>query len=258
MIGTGIRTFLQAASETESDCLREYPKFVEFVDKIDGLFKKVLTAEWQGDPLGTILLLNSHASFLAAVRIALSGQCPPTHMVLRGALESALYSLIASESDENRDIWLNRDKDKDRCRRLYTAKNALRRLQHDPNLLRVIDEAYDLLIDFGAHPNRRSILDHIRIEDREKHYAVSLTYLHNAPSTQAVRAIAACVETGLAIACIFPHALPNLPAAGEVHAEAIKIRQEYDSYIVSEFEYVGPPLNVGADDVQGPGSSRTI
>jgi hypothetical protein len=236
MSPAGIRTFLQAANENELDCLKEYPDLVEFIDRVEGLFRELLGSEWDGNPLCALLLMNSHASFLAAVRVALSAQIPPTHMVLRGALESALFCLIASQSEDNRSVWLNRDKDRKRCRKLYTAKNAIRLLKDDPGLLDLLNEGYDLSIDFGGHPNRQSVTDHVSIEDHEKHNRVSLTHLHAPSSTQTLRAIAACIEIGLAIIFVSPHALPGHPKAVDLHAEAIKVRQEYDEFIKSRYK----------------------
>ena len=104
--------------KTSWKCLSEYSDFIEFIDKIDNLFRKFIAVELQGDPFAATLFMNAHASFLAAARLAVSGQTPPTFMALRGALESALYGLIASQSEENRLVWVNRDRDLKRSRRL--------------------------------------------------------------------------------------------------------------------------------------------
>jgi hypothetical protein len=58
-------------------------------------------------------------------------------------------------------------------------------------------EAYELTIEFGAHPNVRSVAEHVRLDDEEPR--LSLVYLHAAPSTAAARAIVACIETALVI-----------------------------------------------------------
>jgi hypothetical protein len=187
-----------------------------------------------------MLFLNAHASFLAAVRIALSGQAPPTHMVLRGALESALYSLIASQNEANSTVWLHRDKDRRRALKLYTARNAIRLLKHDPNLLNLLGSYYEAAIDFGAHPNFRSVANHMRLEEVDEGRLVSLTYLHAVPSDQSIRCMAACVEVGLAIIFMSPHAFPNVEVAGECQAEAFQIRGEFDRFIREAGHYDEP------------------
>jgi hypothetical protein len=224
-----LRAFLKAANENESECLGEYSDFIGFIDKIDGLFRNFIAVELRGDPLAATLFINAHASFLAAARLAVSGQSPPTFMALRGALESALYGLIVSQSKENGSIWLNRDRNLDRSRRLYTARNALNLLKNDPNLHAGATEAYELTIEFGAHPNARSVLEHLK--PGEGPPRMSLTYLQGIPSVTAARAILACIETGLVIIFICPHAFPDYEVARVMHGEAAKIRTELDQHL---------------------------
>jgi hypothetical protein len=116
MSDPGLSAFLKATNHNELECLTEYPHFVEFIDKVDGLFRNLIAVELRGDRVAATLFMNSHASFLAACRIAFSGQSPPTFMALRGALESALYGLIASQSEENGSVWLKRNEDLNRSR----------------------------------------------------------------------------------------------------------------------------------------------
>jgi hypothetical protein len=149
-------------------------------------------------------------------------------MALRGSLESTLYGLIASQSQENGSIWLNRDRNLDRSRKLFTARNALNLLKDDPHLYAGAVEAYELAIEFGAHPNARSILEHLSLADERR---VSLTYLQGIPSIAAVRAILACIETGLVILHICPHAFPDHKAAMAMHSGASEIRAELDQYL---------------------------
>ncbi len=225
----GLREFLKAATENETECLSEYPDFIDFIDKIDGLFRRFLADEIRGDPMAGTLFINAHASFLAACRIAVSGQSPPTFMALRGALESALFGLIASRSEENRSIWLDRDRNLKRSRKLYSARSALKLLEDDdPNLCAMVAEAYELTIEFGAHPNARSVMEHLTIVEGR---SVTLTYLQSMPSTAFVRAVLACIETGLIIIYVFPHAFPDHGAAIAIHGEAAKIREELDQYL---------------------------
>jgi hypothetical protein len=228
MSDPGLRAFLKAANENEADCLEQHSTFINYIDKIDGLFRKLISVEMKGDPITATLFMNAHASFLAASRLAISGQLPPTFMTLRGALESALFGLIASQNGEIRAVWLNRDQNLDRSRRLYTARNGLKLLKNDPNLQAGATEAYELTIEFGAHPNARSVIAHLTLGAPN---GVSLTILQSISSVEAVRAIVACIETGLIIIQICPHALPNHEPAIAVHAEATKVRDEMNAYL---------------------------
>jgi len=224
---SGLRPFLKAAHENECEGLEEYRDFVDLLDRIDGFFRELLAVEFRGSPLAATLFMNAHASFLAASRLALSGQGPPTFMTLRGALESALYGLIASRSKENASVWLNRDKNLEQSRRLFTARNGLKLLKDDPNLSIGASEAYELTIEFGAHPNARSVLENLSLNEK----GMSLTYLQGVASIGVARIILACIETGLVIIFICPHAFPDHEPALAVHAGACKIRDELDRFL---------------------------
>jgi hypothetical protein len=229
MSDPGLRAFLKAANETEADCLEQYPALIDYIDKIDDLFRKLIAVEIQGDIFTATLFLNAHASFLAAARLAVSGQAPPTFMTLRGALESALYGLVASQNDENKDVWLNRAKNLHRSRKLYTARNALKILEIDPGLQAAAAEAYELAIEFGAHPNARSVIAHLRLDEANRR--LTLAYLQSVPSAEGMRTIIACIETGLVIIQICPHAFPDHEPAFAIHAEATNIRREFNAYL---------------------------
>jgi hypothetical protein len=157
----GLRTFLKAANENESDSLVEYSDLVTFIDKIDDLFRKFVAFEIRGDPIAATLFINAHASFLAASRLAISGQSPPTFMALRGALESALYGLIAWYSEENRSVWLNRDRDLKRSRRLYSARNAFKLLKGDPNPRLFADHTVECRLACESRASRQAWLSSI-------------------------------------------------------------------------------------------------
>jgi hypothetical protein len=150
-------------------------------------------------------------------------------MALRGALESALYALIASQTKENVLVWVNRRNNRHRARELYKPGNGIQLLMSDPNLHAMAREAYELTIEFGAHPNVRSVAEHVRFDADGPR--MSLVYLHAAPSTAAARAIVACIETALVILFICPHAFPGHAAAMTVHSEASKLRKKLDRYL---------------------------
>lgn len=243
MIGdsVGFLTFLRAASENEQDSLVEYKEFVEFMEKMEGLFTELRAEKIKNSPLSGMLFLNAHASLLGATRIAFSGQSPPTFMALRGAIESALYGLIAAQSTENTDIWLKRADDPKRCKNLYRASNGIVLLEGDPNLRDMISNAYELSIEFGAHPNWRSVLPHMKFEPpTEKEQPVTLTYLHATASSATLRSITACVETGISILFMSPHVFPKHRVAATVHARAAELWAEFQSFLVKQ-GYVAEP-----------------
>lgn len=233
MNSRGLADFLNDASQNEKDAILEYNDFYKMLCRIDELFRKLQKEPMQGHPVVSLLYINSHASFLAACRIALSGQTPPTFMVLRGAVESALYALIASKSDRNANIWLKRSQNTAKCRRVFTAANAIKLLEIDPNLAGLARDAIQLAIDFGAHPNVLSVLKNISI----KEYILTFNYLNSVPSNQVAGTLAACIEKGLLALQICIHAVPHCEENVPIWEAALETRKEYDKFLVAN-EYL--------------------
>ncbi|OYX56921.1 MAG: hypothetical protein B7Y86_09245 [Brevundimonas subvibrioides] len=77
---------------------------------------------------------------------------------------------------------------------------ALNDLQPDSGDL--INDAYEAAIDFGAHPNPRSIFPHVRAGDKDDYYVVRLITLYSTDQFEAKRALLAAVEYGIAIAIV--------------------------------------------------------
>jgi hypothetical protein len=111
-----------------------------------------------------LFLGRSHSAYLAAVRLATSGQVVETYMVARGCLENALYGLfiqddptIGNPIPDRMKIWAERADSEDanrKCRNMFTFTNVIKNLaSHDVKLHNRVNCLYDIAIDRGAHPN---------------------------------------------------------------------------------------------------------
>ncbi len=232
----GIYSFLKAASENEAAILESEKELVALLVEVDRAFQTLNGQLVNGDVTGAMLLFNAHASFLAAVRIALSGQSPPTFMAMRGCIESALYALIAADDKSNAAAWLNRNNDKKRCKEIFKPYKAFQILKSkDPNLAVSLQEVYDLSIDFGAHPNMLSVVHHLTFKDEESGVQpVQLAILNNVDSITVTRTLLACVEMAIPVLWIFPQVLPGFAPAIEVHSQATIIRQQLEKWRKSQ------------------------
>jgi hypothetical protein len=163
----GIEGFLDFAAEIEREAVEKNPDLVGFLSEIDDAFKPLLfQGKLKAPYLPALLMMNSYASFLGAVRTALSGQSPPVFMILRGSLESAAYALLARE-EANAKAYYERDKNKAVCQKAFTMGNTVIILKEiDPNLGKFFKEHYEAQIDFGAHPNTKSIIHHVSLRER--------------------------------------------------------------------------------------------
>lgn len=75
-----------------------------------------------------------------------------------------------------------------------------------------VNALYDAAIDFGAHPNRRSILGHLESGDvDEQYFGVTLTGVYGRDHWYVNRELLACVETGRAIAFLFAMSIADHP-----------------------------------------------
>ena len=112
-----------------------------------------------------VLMVRSHSSFLAGIRLAMSGQVSESFPVLRSLVESTWYALhIAKDprGTERSKIWMSRnedDKAKERCKSEFTVKKVLQTHQAlDAATAKEFHKIYEDLIDFGAHPNQLGVM----------------------------------------------------------------------------------------------------
>lgn len=120
-------------------------------------------------------LVRIHSAFLAAIRLAMSGQAAESFSVLRSAIEQAWYALhIAKDpkAPERANTWLSRnvdDSSKAKCKSEFTVARV--RSTHeglDPETARELQNRYENLIDLGAHPNQLGLFATIKKTKSEK------------------------------------------------------------------------------------------
>lgn len=118
-----------------------------------------------------LLLGRVCGNFFAAVRLSTSGQLSESYAQLRACLENALYAFnIYNGGPSMANAWLNRHKGKRNRRKsieLFRPTKILDKLiSQDSKLGRKTKTAYGICIDFGAHPNERSVLPNLEVYQR--------------------------------------------------------------------------------------------
>ena len=156
----------------------------------------------------SFFLMRSHSAFLGGSRLALSGQIPETYMVLRGALENALYGLYVSRNPESAEIWLSRhddDKSKKKTRDLFKFGTVIAILKSiDEKAYGVAQQLYDRCIDLGAHPNERSVTAIMNMTKEDNIYNYEIEYLTgNKPALHL--ALKSTAQIGVCSLDIFRH-----------------------------------------------------
>lgn len=133
------------------------------------------------DLLPATFLLRAHSSYRGACRLALSGQLPEAHMVLRGCLENCLYGLFLHAYPEKAETWLRRSDD-EASKRKVKAEFQIGPMftlleSKDAVTGRAVRGLYEQTIDFGAHPNEFALTSNARAESAGATKRFEVSYL---------------------------------------------------------------------------------
>jgi hypothetical protein len=174
--------FIDMARQNVLATFANLPGTYRRIKDIDALFLALF--DDYADPentLGAAFGMRCHSALRASAQLMLSGQIPEGYMVLRGALEHALYAHHASTSDERAQIWMNRGTDeaaKKRCANEFSGRNFFPSLRdRDPLSGHIVGELYERCIELGAHPNAMGLTSTLTVGEHEDHYTFDFAYL---------------------------------------------------------------------------------
>lgn len=206
--------FLKIATENGYATYVQEKVFWPRLQKIDSLFYRVSqnmdnTRDW----FYTFFYFRAHSVWRAAIRLAISGQNPETHILLRASLEHAMYAFFifndkTSWKDDNSRfmIWMNRevsDIAEKKCRNTFTAWKIKEELKEkNKQLGEIVEKIYDQAISHGAHPNVHGTLGNVSLEEDGKTRRMTTQYLNGETDSYKFSLKRAC-QTGLCILLIF-------------------------------------------------------
>lgn len=195
-----------------------YAPIYALLQHVDATFRRVEEAIEKDDRddllLSRFLIGRIHSAFLGAVRLAMSGQASESFPVLRAAIEQAWYALhIAKDSKapERAKIWLSRNDDnssKAKCKSEFTVAKV--RATHeglDAATAKELQNTYENLIDFGAHPNPMGVLASMSKSQTDKQIDYKVGILASDKTTVAFAlrmAVAVAVGALKAFELIYP------------------------------------------------------
>jgi hypothetical protein len=217
-----LRDYIAAGNETTNQVLQSGSSFVSALEEFDDFFTKHLWAadDIEMSPTQAFLSMHAFMIHLSAVRMALSGHAAATFPLFRTAVESACYAYVISEDDALERIWSDRHKSDEalrKCRKHFTpavseAARSIEATQPEKGFAAWLNECYQSAIDFGAHPNPRSIYHHVQIPDRTGDLQpVNLIGLYGANSFETKRSLMACLDYALILAAVLAHGLKSPP-----------------------------------------------
>jgi hypothetical protein len=206
-----INDYLKATEDTYNAFkLRDDPIF-SIVSDLHNYITHILEQGFVNQrPIPVMLSMNSYMNYMASVRVAMSGHSSAVFPILRSSLESACYSYLMTQHDNLEQVWLERHAgplQMKACRDAFSSavKDVARTLNEKHGQPEGwINEAYQSTIDYGAHPNVKSIMDHIQVDNKKYDDLVEirLAGVYSADHVMARRSLLACCDIGVVLALI--------------------------------------------------------
>jgi hypothetical protein len=128
-----------------------------------------------------MMYFRAHSAFRGACALGMGGATVEGMANLRQSLEFAGYAALVHDDPLLASIWWDRDQtpdDERKVRRAFThaaVQAAIRK--NDARLADIYDELYDRAIQFGAHPNEKSISGSLKLDVQQKETKVHQIYL---------------------------------------------------------------------------------
>src|SRR5262249_43261329 len=183
------------------------------------------------------LMARAHAAWLAAVRLALSGQTVEAYPLVRVVVENAWYALHLAKDPNaptRAKIWLCRDDDaaaEKRCATEFSITNV--RATHaavDAVTEATAHTIYKSTIQFGGHPNERGVLV-ATIRTSEGFGAVVLTDNPRLVATTLKTAVEAGVVALKTFELVFPERFKIMGIDGEIAALVGGLNTVFKQYV---------------------------
>lgn len=154
--------------------------------RIDDLLFEV-ASDWKGSSpsvdsiVPLMMFFRAHSALRAAAALGFGGATVEGLAVLRLCLEYAGYAALIAGDPSLSQAWFNRDNDsvtKSAVRSAFTH-GAIRAAieQHDPKLAGTYGDLYEHLIQWGAHPNEKSVTANLKLERGMERTVLNQVYL---------------------------------------------------------------------------------
>lgn len=202
-----LSTFIQGATDNTYASFYNLKEWYHLLRDVHVAFNSFAqNMERTPDLLPSFFFARSHSAYLAGVRLALSGQVPEAYMVLRGALECALYGLYIARKSSVGEIWLRRDEDetaKKKVQQEFKIFNLFPVLASENHNLRIIaGDLYERTIEYGGHPNQQAFLSVMKQQSSDSKITFQSAYMiGNEPALQFC--LKSCAHIGTCSLSIF-------------------------------------------------------
>jgi hypothetical protein len=175
--------FLQQTHQQQYASFHNKKEAVGRLVAIDELFVRVST-HWLNPPseVEAMLFLRCHAAFRAAAAEAMAGQAVECYRQCRRMLENAAYAVHIRRDPSLATVWLNRHRDdagmrasKKAFQHVAVAASVSAGNKHAGERF---EDLYQRTIDWGGHPNERSVTGNMRIIEEPDRRLMLAIVLH--------------------------------------------------------------------------------
>jgi hypothetical protein len=240
-----LSAFLELAHRNAFSIFHNYNDWFSILGEIHLVFEKISNNLGNvSPPLPILILLRAHSAYLATIRLAVSGQIPEAHVLMRNVLGNGLYAWYIKENPEKAQIWSERHKSdtaKKAARKEFRPTKITESLENaDSQLIESINKFYDHTIDFGAHPNPFAMFGGLNKAANEEGIELRTQYVNTDPPKffGCLIKVANVGIIGLEIACkIIPERASILGIADKTKI----IKQQLNSFSVQYLRDFAPP-----------------
>ena len=160
---------------------RKKPQY-SVLKNIDQCFSKIAeNFTTSSDLLEPLFFIRSHSAYRAGSQLAMSGQSTESFCLFRSCLESALYGLHINNNSALGEVWIQRHQNEKALKKVrgsFANRAIMNTLDEvDPNLCKTVSTLYDRTIDFGGHPNERSITSNLLMASNDTDVQIRQLYL---------------------------------------------------------------------------------
>jgi hypothetical protein len=154
--------------------------------RIDDLMSDI-ASDWKSaaptiEDIGPLVMFfRAHSAFRGACGLGMGGMTVEGMAVLRLSLEFAGCACLLNEKPALTPVWWDRDvdqKSRKRARKEFTAGAIIRAVKRlDQSLGEIYEMLYDLTIQFGAHPNEKTVTQSLHLDEAPTQTILEQVYL---------------------------------------------------------------------------------
>lgn len=175
--------YFEAVKQNQTASINNKKPEYELLNRLDKCFITILEG-WTNpkDLISPLFFCRCHSAFRVACGNALAGQASDMCPQIRICLEYAGYALHLYKNPNLVDVWVDRHENPKSMKlvkkefQISSIKATIRGF--DRHGEKVFDKLYNDAIDFGGHPNERSVTSNLIISNHDQGKAFEQIYLH--------------------------------------------------------------------------------